>query len=117
MDAVFGIVILLFVALSVIEVALVLYARNVVYASAHEGARVASELGAGPLEAPGVIRDSVEGSAGGLVDDVRVEAGVAAVGDHRLVTVRVRAVIRGWGPIPIPFPVEATASATRETRP
>lgn len=117
MDAVFGMVVLLFVALSVIEVALVLYARNVVYASAHEGARVASELGAGPLDAPAVVRDSVKGSAGGMVDELRVQGGVTTVGDQRVVTVSVRAVIRGWGPIPIPFPVETTASAAQETRP
>jgi TadE-like protein len=116
-DAIFGIVILILLALSVIEVALVLYARNVVHASAHEGARVASELGASPLEAPSVVRDVVQGSVGGMVEGLRVAAHVTSVGEQRLVRVRVRAVTRGWGPIPIPVPVETTASATQETRP
>ena len=96
---------------------MLLYARNVVQASAHEGARAASELGAGPLEARDVARDSIEGSAGGLVDDLRVEAAVSRTGEVSLVQVRVHALIGGVGPIPLPFPIETTASARRETRP
>ena len=104
----------LFLALGLVQVAFVLYGRNVVISSAHEGARAAVELGRDPADAVGVATRTVEESAGGLVDDMSVDVSVQGSGSQAVVTVHVRANLRGFGPIPVGVPVDATASASLE---
>ena len=102
---------LLFVVLGLIEVAFALYGRNVIMAAAHEGARAAVELGRDPDHGSAVASTTVRKAAGGLVDDLDVS--VASEDDARgmLVTVRVTGVLDAFGPIPLPLPVTAQASA------
>lgn len=113
-ETVAAVVVLLFLVLGTIEVAFALYARNVVGAAAHEGARAAAQRGSEHGEASTVARDAVVRAAGGLVRDIRVETAVTAVGERSLVRVRVAGVIRAFGPVPLPIPLRSTATVTRE---
>ena len=113
-ETVFAVVLLMFLALAVVEVAFVLYARNVVIASAHEGARAGAELGRTLAEAETVAAETVARSAGGLFDDLAVEARSLSVNDRVLIRIRVAGDLRGLGPVPIPLRVTADASASRQ---
>ena len=112
-EATFALLLLLFLVLGAIEVAFALYGRNVVLASAHEGARAAVELGRTEAEAVVLARDTVDRAAGGVVDRLSVDVSVARA-DVMIVEVQVRGVVDAWGPIPFPLPVTANATATRE---
>lgn len=116
-ESIFAIVFLMFLVLGVIEVAFALYARNVVAASAHEGARAAIELGRDESDALAIARDTVRRAAGGLVDDLQVDADARRVGDLLLVTVKVGGTLRAFGPVPIPVPLSAVARTTRDAVP
>ncbi len=116
-ETTFAIVILLLLVLGTIEVALALYARNVLIASAHEGARAAVEIGRGSSDASAIVEATVRRGAGGLVDDLDVAASITQVGDRSLVNVTVRGVIDAYGPVPLPIPITARASATKEQLP
>lgn len=107
----FAIILLMTLTLGVAQVAFVLYARNVIASSAHEGARAAVERGRSDLEAEAVAREVVSRSAGGLIEHLTVD--IATTGTHirRRVTVSVRGVIKELGPIPIAIPVHSIASA------
>jgi Flp pilus assembly protein TadG len=59
---------LLFVTLGVIQVGLLLHARNVLAADAAEGARHAASLGADPASGAAVAADLARGSVPGLTD-------------------------------------------------
>ncbi len=115
-ESVFAIVFLLFLVLAVLQLAFVLYARNVVAASVHEGARAAVELGRSPTEAVPVATESVRRSAGNLVDGLVIDVDTKQVGSRVLVVVRARGELESFGPIPLPVPVSVTATSTRETR-
>jgi hypothetical protein len=116
-ETVFALAILLFLVLGTVQVAFALYGRNVVAASAHEGARAAIELGRNPADAIGVARGAVIRSAGGLVDDLRVGVQVGRAGGTSLVRVRVTGRLKTVGPVPLPLPVDAVATSTRHTAP
>jgi Flp pilus assembly protein TadG len=113
-ETVMAIVMLMILVLGAIEVGFALYARNVVSAAAHEGARSAMELGRSADDASAIARATVVRSAGGLVRDLRVATSVRNVGTRALVRVRVSGVLRAFGPVPLPIPMSATASVTRE---
>lgn len=113
-ETIFAIVILLVLALGAIEVAFALYARNVVAASAHEGARAALERGRTPQDAALVARRAVELSAGSLVVGLHVVTQVRRAGGESSVRVRVTGVMRTLGPVPVPIPLSSTATVTRE---
>jgi hypothetical protein len=115
-ESIFAVLILLVLVLGTIEVAFALYTRNVVASAAHEGARAAIELGRNPSDAMAVARSSVEHAAGGLVRDLRVDTTVRRTGSQSLVVVRVRGIMRSFGPVPLPVPLSATASVTRAVR-
>ena len=115
-ESVAGIVALLVLVVGVIEVAFALYARNVVVAAAHEGARAAIELGSGPGDASAVARAAVHRAAGGLVDDLVVETSFAATRPTVRVRVTVSGVLDAFGPVPFPMRLSSTASVTRATR-
>ena len=115
-ESIFAILILLILVLGAIEVAFALYARNVVAAAAHEGARAGIELGRNPADAAAIARSTVEHSAGGLVRDLTVRTQTARLGPRSLVTVQVKGIVRSFGPVPLPIPLSSTASVTREVR-
>jgi Flp pilus assembly protein TadG len=116
-ETVFAMSILLFLFLSVVEVTFALYGRNVVAASAHEGARAAVELGRNPSDAVAVARRTVMGAAGGLVEGLRVGVTLQTVGTRSLVRVRVTGRLKSFGPVPLPLPIDTVATSTRSVAP
>jgi Flp pilus assembly protein TadG len=116
-ETVFAVGILLFLALGTVQVAFALYARNVMAASAHEGARAAIELGRSPADAIAVARRTVVRSAGGLVEGLRVDVTIQSTGTDSVVRVRIRGWLKALGPVPLPLPVDAVATSTRNTAP
>jgi hypothetical protein len=105
--------VLLLLTLGVIEVALVLYGRNVLMASAHEGARAAVELGTTRGDATRIATETVRRAARGLVDDL----GVGVVLDDNAgrfeARVRVSGALEALGPVPVRIPVSVVARASR----
>jgi Flp pilus assembly protein TadG len=116
-ETVFALAILLFLVLGTVQVAFALYGRNVMAASAHEGARAAIELGRSPADAIVVARRTVARSAGGLVEGLRVGVAIQRTGAGSLVRVRVRGWLKALGPVPLSLPVDAVATSTRNTAP
>ncbi len=116
-ESTFAIVMLMLLALGAIEVAFALYGRNVVMASAHEGARAAAELGRDPEEAAAIARATVQRAAGGVVGDLAVGVHVVDAGTTSIVQVRVRATVDALGPVPFPIPVDARASVATDEVP
>ncbi len=110
-------VFVLFLALGLIQTALVLYARNVVMSSAHEAARAAIEVGQTPEEASVVARSMVRDSAGSLVEDLEVDLSIEELPVGRLLELRVSAYLRPIGPLPVEIPVMASATASKERLP
>ena len=108
---VFAIIFLMTLSLGVTQVAFTLYARNVVAAAAHEGARAALERGRVDAEAEAIARDVVRKATGRLVENFDVGVSIARIASRRFVTVRVRGVVTDFGPVPIPFPLSSTATA------
>ena len=113
LEAIFAIVFLLLLVLGTLQVALALYARNVVASSAHDGARAAVELGRDPSSAERVARAVILRSAGGLVDDLDVAAGMIDSVESETVRVVVRGTLTPLGPIPVSIPFVTTARASR----
>ena len=111
MEMTFAIILLMTLVLGVTQVAFVLYARNIVISSAHEGARAAIERGRTESEAEAIARDVVARAAGALVQDLEVDVATVATSEGRRVMVRVRGLVRELGPIPIPIPLLSTATA------
>jgi hypothetical protein len=112
-ESIFGIVFLMILSLGVAQLALTLYGRNVVIASAHEGARAATELGRDPGEAEAIALRTTRSATGSLVDDLEIEVVTEPVGNDDLVTVRLRGRLAAVGPVPITIPVEIQASSVR----
>ncbi|MDQ3916303.1 MAG: pilus assembly protein [Actinomycetota bacterium] len=113
-ESIFAIVMLALLTLGALQVAFVLYARNVLASAAHEGVRAAVERGASPADAPPLVASVVRQVAGGLVSDLDVEAGASSVGEREVLTVRVSARVAAFGPVPVEVPVSASASSARE---
>ena len=113
-ESVFAMVFVIVLLLGVIEVAFVLYARNVVAASAHEGVRAVVERGAAPADAQSIAGRTVRESAGGLVNDLHVVVDVQPGGELERVTVVVTGRVKSFGPVPFPVSVRSSASSTRE---
>ena len=116
-ETVFAMAILLFLVLGTVQVAFAVYARNVMAASAHEGARAAIELGRSPADAVAVARRTVVRSAGGLVEGLRVSVTIQRIGADSVVRVRISGWLKALGPVPLPLPVDAVATSTRNTAP
>lgn len=112
LESVFAIVLLLVLVLGAIEVAYALYARNVISASAHEGARTAIEMGRDPEEAALIAHRTVTRSAGGLVTGLEVRTQMSSTEDHSLVRVTVSGRLRAWGPVPLPIELTSTATSS-----
>lgn len=116
-ESIFSMVLLLLLMLGVIQVGLALYARNVLIASAHEGARAAVERGASGSDAETIATAAVRRSAGGLVRDLQVDVEASRSIDATIVTVHVAGTVGSFGPVPIPVPVSVDATATRPEPP
>jgi TadE-like protein len=116
-EAIFAIIFIIVLVLGAIQVAFVLYGRNVVASSAHEAARALIELEADPAHAEVTARTTVTRATGELVGDLRVTAAVATTGETATATVTVSGVLRPLGLLPISVPVTSTASTSRETAP
>ncbi|MGH2777194.1 MAG: hypothetical protein ACRDJB_00940 [Actinomycetota bacterium] len=100
-------------ALGVAQLAITLYGRNVVIASAHEGARAATELGRDVEEAEIIARRTTRSAAGSLVEDLDVVVSTQSDGDDLLVTVQLRGNLASIGPVPLPLPVDVSATSIR----
>ena len=117
LESIFALLLLLMLVLGAIQVAFVLYARNVVAASAHEGARAAVELGRNANDAHMVASDVVRSSAGGLVEEMEVAVSVQSVGDLSIVRVRVIGRLKSFGVVPVQIPVGSVATSIRRDAP
>lgn len=113
----FAIILLMTLMLGVVQVAFALYARNVVAASAHEGARAAVERGRSPAEAAAIAKDVVGRATGRLIDDLTVDVATNRSAGNRTITVRVRGLITDFGPVPLPIPLSSTATAQMDEAP
>jgi hypothetical protein len=107
----FAIILLMTLMLGVVQVAFALYARNVVAASAHEGARAAAERGRSPAEAAAIAKDVVGRATGRLIDDLTVDVATGRTARTKTITVRVRGLVTDFGPVPLPIPLSSTATA------
>ena len=113
-ESTFAIVMLLFLVLGTIQVALALYGRNVVAATAHEAARAGVERGASAADARTLALATIDSAGGRLVDGLTVSVDVTDDASVRTVRVRMTGRIEVLGPIPFPVPVEASATARAE---
>jgi Flp pilus assembly protein TadG len=116
-ESTFAILVLMGIGLSVVQVALSIYASNVVADSAHQGARAALERDARSEDASAAARSWVEGAAGKLVQDLDISTTVSRQGDLSVVRVIVTGTIRPLGPLPISIDVEEVATVTRQEEP
>ena len=116
-EAIFSMILLLILMLGVIQVGLALYARNVLIASAHEGARAAIERDASGSDAEATAIGTVQRSAGGLVHGLNVNVDASRFRGATNVTVRVTGTVGSFGPVPIPIPVSVHATASRPDPP
>ena len=112
-ESIFAIVFLILLSLGVVQLALTLYGRNVVIASAHEGARAATELGRSEQEAEAIALRTTRAATGSLVDDLEIDVLTEPVGEDDLITVRLRGRLAAVGPVPITIPVDVQASSVR----
>ena len=113
LETIFAMALLVLLVLGAIQISLVLYARNVLASSAHEGARSAIELGRDPAAADRIATDVVRRSAGGLVEDLDVSTIVDRRGGSEIVIVRVTGSVSPLGPIPVSVPFSTTGRASR----
>lgn len=112
-ESVAAMLLLLVLVLGVIQIAYLLYARNVVRASAHEGARAALEIGRTPLEASSIAESSVRRAVGGLMRNIEVSTEKLTTADESSVSVAVRAELRRFGLLPVPAVMDAIAHVSR----
>jgi hypothetical protein len=97
-----------------IQVAFVLYGRNVVISSAHEGARAAVEIGRDATDAAVVAESTVRGAAGGLVDNLDVDVSITHSGERAIVSVSVSGSLDAFGPVPVSIPVDVSATSVKD---
>jgi Flp pilus assembly protein TadG len=114
LETIFAMVMLMLLVVGVIEVAFFLYGRNVVAASAHEGARAAIELGRDRADAVEVATHTVRSATGDLLEDLDVLVSTTELDERTVVVVEVRGRLRGFGPVPVSAPVGARATASME---
>ena len=111
-EATFAIVLLMLLSLGVIQVALALYARNIVISAAHEGARAAIERGTDEETAAAIARETVRRASGSLVDDLQVDVRSIQRSGELHVAVQLRGVVSNLGPIPFPITLSSRATAS-----
>ena len=113
-QAIFAITFFMILAMGVVQVVMLLYARNMVAASAHEGARAAVELGRNPHLADEIARATIRDSTGELIDDAVVDVTVQARGGRSLVVVDVSGRLSYPGLLPFSPSLTARSSASKE---
>lgn len=113
-ESLFGIFFLLFLTVGTIQVALSLYARNVVMTAVHDGARAAIEVGTSHSQAAAAAQSTIRRSAGSLVDDLEVATSTRTVSGRLHTYVTAIGELDAPGPIPIQIPVRFEAMSTRE---
>lgn len=113
-ESVFAIFLLLFLALGTIQLALTLYARNVVQAAVHDGSRAVVEIGGQGPDADAIVREVIGRSAGGLVDQLKVETSIERTADRLFVHVRAGGSLTAPGPVPIELPITIDSTSSRE---
>lgn len=101
--------------LATAQLAVALYGTNILRASAHEAARALIEHRSVPTEARRIALDLVRHSAGGVVNDLDIDISRRSGGVAVVVRVRVTGEIEAVGPIPLP--VSAAATVTKERVP
>ena len=116
-EATFALVITLVFVLGVIEVALALYARNVVLSAAHESARAAIEVGSDPATASVVAERTVRRATGRLIRGLDIRVSLRELAGSRMALVRLSATVVPPGPLPFPFTVNAIGRAAQGVPP
>jgi len=114
LEAIFSVALLLVLVFGLIQVAFVLYGRNVVISSAHEGARAAIELGGSTSEAAAVATSTVRSATGHLVDSLDVDVAVTHRAERAVVSVSVSGSLDAFGPIPVTVPISVSATSVRD---
>lgn len=105
------------VAAGTMQVALFLFARNMVQASAHEAARAAAERGTRESEARAVATRMSRGAIGGMTRGLAVDLEKRRVGERDVVTVQVATRIAPPGPLPVSVMVRASATVGSSAEP
>jgi TadE-like protein len=113
-QAIFAIAFFMLLAMGVVQVVMLLYARNMVAASAHEGARAALELGRNPRSADQIARATIRDSTGSLLDGVDVDVMIQGAGGRSVVVVDVSGRLSYPGLFPFSPSITARASASKE---
>jgi Flp pilus assembly protein TadG len=115
-ETMFALLICLVLVLGTIEVALALYARNVVLSAAHEGARAAVEVGSDPGTASMAAHQTVRRAAGRLIRELNIEVSIREL-PERAALVRLSATVVPPGPLPFPFSVDTVGRASQGAPP
>lgn len=113
-ESVAAISFILLLVLGTVQVALTLYARNIVMSAVHDGARSAVEIGGTETDAAAVASASIARSTGTLVENLRVDARTRIVSDRYLVRVVATGLLDAPGPVPLKLPIAFNASTSRE---
>lgn len=106
-ETVVGMSLLMVIAIGTIQIATLLYARNVIRSSAHEITRVAVERGAAESDAVAFGHGLVRDSLGRMLEDLDVEVTSTNAGTQRIVTAYIEAVVEPAGPLPVTVPVSS----------
>lgn len=108
-----AVLLLMVLTIGVAQVSFTLYSRNVLAASAHEGARAAAENGRSVDDARVIVTEVVRRATGRMTERLSVSvASSRAIGGGVSVSVRVRAALRPWGVVPISIPMTVEAEVT-----
>jgi len=113
-ESVMAVVFILLLVLGTIQVAMSLYARNVVMSAVHNGARAATEVGGSEIEATAAAREAIARSSGSLVRNLQVVATSHVFQERYVVRITATGRLHAPGPVPVGIPVTFDASATRE---
>jgi hypothetical protein len=116
-ETTFALLICLVLVLGTIEVALSLYARNVVLSAAHEAARAAVEVGSDANAASIAAEQTVQRAAGGLIRGLDIRVSIREMAESRAALIRLSATVVPPGPLPFPFRIDAVGRAAQGAPP
>ena len=108
-----AVLVLMVLTIGVAQVSFTLYSRNVLAASAHEGARAAAESGRNLADARLIATEVVRRATGRMAERLQVDvASTPTLGGGESVHVSVRAALRPWGVVPVSIPITVEAQVT-----
>ena len=108
-----AVLIVMVLTLGVVQVSFALYGRNVLAASAHEGARAAAENGRTLSDASVIATEVIRRATGRMAERIQVTVSSSPVlGAGESVRVQVRAALRPLGVLPIAVPITVEAEVT-----